>query len=84
MVNLGDEVKDLVSGFQGVAVARYQYLQGCNRICVQPPVNKDGKLSETATFDEPQLEVIEAQKVARQIAIPGGPDKYPPPAKYGG
>lgn len=78
MVNLGDEVKDTVSGFRGIAVASHDYLQGCTRICIQPKVGKDGKLPDIRTFDEPALEVIKAKKVIRkaQKKDPGGPEKY--------
>ena len=54
-IALGDTVKDSVSGFVGVAVAKTEWLNGCTRWTVQPPVDKEGKLPETATFDEPQL-----------------------------
>ncbi len=88
MIKLGDEVKDMVSGFQGIAVARYQYLQGCNRIGVQPPVDRDGKLPEMATFDEPQMEVIEKEKVVTGVfehdVVVGGPEKYMPSDRPGG
>ncbi len=86
MIKLGDEVKDMVSGFQGIAVARYQYIQGCNRICVQPPVDEDGKLPVTENFDEPQLEVVQKEKVVMQFIVPdvaGGPEKYMPSDRYG-
>ena len=33
--NLGDEVKDKVSGFKGVIVAQTMWLNGCARILVQ-------------------------------------------------
>ena len=86
MVTLGDEVKDKVTGFSGVAVARHMYLQGCNRISVQPPVDKDGKNQESCTFDEPQLIVITPQKVVAGEGSDsvGGPEKYMPDSRYGG
>lgn len=58
MITLGYEVKDRVSGFQGVAIGRHQYLQGCARISVQPPVDEKGELPESKVFDEPDLTVI--------------------------
>lgn len=78
MVSLGDEVKDKVSGFRGVAIARHIYLQGCNRISVQPKTDKEGKLPEAVTFDEPLLEVTKAAKVKGQEpeAPRGGPEKH--------
>jgi len=57
-VTLGDKVQDTISGFKGIAVAKHIYQQGCHRITVQPSVDKTGKLPESVTFDEPQLEVL--------------------------
>ena len=78
MINLGDEVEDMVSGFKGIVVARHSYLQGCARVSIQPIVDKDGRLPESRTFDEPQLKCIAVGKVKRQADFydPGGPEKY--------
>jgi hypothetical protein len=83
MVNLGDEVRDTVTGFSGIAVSCHTYLQGCNRITVQPPVDKDGKNQDTCSFDEPQLEVITPQKIKARSGsnLTGGPEKYVPTAR---
>lgn len=78
MINLGDEVRDTISGFKGIAICRTTYLQGCDRIGVQPSVTKEGKLPDHVWFDEPQLEVVKPKKAVRKTAEkdPGGPDKY--------
>jgi len=82
MIKLGDEVRDKVSGFQGIAVCKHIYLGGCDRISIQPPVDKEGKLPEAATFDEYQLEVVEKEKYKKEEKKkkppPGGPHYYPP------
>lgn len=57
-INLGDKVKDPVTGFTGIVVARTEWLYGCTRINVQPAVDKDGKMVEINSFDEPQLIVL--------------------------
>ncbi len=57
-IKLGQEVKDSVTGFKGIAIGRTTYLQGCNRILVVPKVNKAGELLDSVAFDEPDLEVI--------------------------
>ncbi|MBW2605922.1 MAG: hypothetical protein JRE28_16700 [Deltaproteobacteria bacterium] len=67
MVKLGDRVKDVISGFTGIAVAETKWLHGCCRICVQPPVDKDGKHQENQTFDEPQLEVLKTSDVPKIV-----------------
>ena len=64
-VELGDEVMDRISGFKGIAVARTVWLHGCERITVQPKVDKDGKRQDMETFDEPQMEVVEANGVLK-------------------
>lgn len=76
IVSLGDEVRDVISGFQGIAVARTDWIHGCIRINVQPAVDSEGKLPESVSFDEPQLEVITAAQVGenkKAIKDPGGP-----------
>lgn len=77
MVGLGDKVKDSVSGFTGIAISKHIYLQGCDRVSIQPPIDKEGKLPEIQSFDEPQVIVIKS-KVAKKKKgeKPGGPAKY--------
>lgn len=62
-IELGDEVKDVITGFQGIAVARTFWLHGCDRIVIQPPVKEDGKHPDNCCFDEPCVEVIKKAKV---------------------
>lgn len=73
-VNLGDKVKDTVTGFKGVAIGRTIWLHGCARITVQPEgLTKEGKLFDTQAFDEPQLEVIK-NKIKEGNHLTGGFD----------
>lgn len=59
MVNLGDRVRDEVTGFEGIAVCRATWLHGCIRINVQPEkLDKEGKVRTQETFDEPQLKIL--------------------------
>ena len=76
MITLGDLVKDSVSGFKGIAIARHSYLQGCDRISVQPSIDKKGKHPESITFDEPQLIILKKQIIKAGYRITGGVDKY--------
>lgn len=66
MIELGDKVKDPITGFKGTAVARSTYLYGCVRISVQGPVDKDGNVPEWVHFDEPQLENIKPKKAKKK------------------
>ena len=81
MVELGTEVMDEVSGFIGVAIAKHTYLNGCCRVTVQPKIDKEGKLPEEKTFDEPQLKVVSKKKIKGQNDT-GGPEKYSDVRRY--
>ena len=73
-INLGDKVKDTVTGFVGIAIGRTTWLHGCDRIIVQPEgLNKEGKIFENNSFDEPQLEVVGAKRVKEGGHSTGGP-----------
>ena len=58
MIGLGQTVRDKISGFTGVATGRAEFLYGCERILVQPKLDKDGKPQEADWFDEPQLDTV--------------------------
>jgi len=58
MIELGQKVKDPITGFEGIAVAKTQWLYGCTRFGVQARIDKDGKVPEAQWFDEPQLEAM--------------------------
>lgn len=75
---LGSKVKDKVSGYSGIAIARHEFLNGCVRYSVQDKINKDGKLPEEKWFDEGQLEVV-GKGVAIEPKKTGGPVNQNPP-----
>ena len=56
-IKLGHEVKDRVTGFQGIVVSVTHFLNGCIRMGVQRKYNpkKDEKTTEPDIFDEPDL-----------------------------
>ena len=57
-IKLGDRAKDKMTGFAGIVVAETQWLHGCRRLTIQPEKLKDGKVVESMTFDEPQLQLV--------------------------
>lgn len=60
-VNLGDKVRDKITGFEGIVIGITEWLWQCRRPIVQPAtLQSDGKPIDSQSFDEPQLEVIEA------------------------
>lgn len=63
-VNLGDKVKDRITGFEGIAISKTEYLYGCMRVQVQPiKLGKVGEPQDTRVFDEPQLEILKSAAV---------------------
>jgi len=58
-IELGDRVKDRISGLKGIVTGITDWLYGCRRISVQPEEAKDGKPIETFCVDEPQVEVLQ-------------------------
>jgi hypothetical protein len=75
--NLGDQVKDAITGMVGIIIGRTEWFNGCIRYLVQPEGMKDLMPVEGCNFDEEQLILVEAGKVAPQVRmeLPGNTDK---------
>lgn len=94
-VELGDRVRDRVSGIEGIATARTQWLNGCERWSISPRAGEDGKLPDDVWVDQQQVELCEKdpelffsvderpEKRLTRGAITGGPtssvDRMPQP-----
>ncbi len=76
-VKLGQRVRDTLSGQEGTAVARTEWLYGCVRITVQPEGSKNGRPYDLFTVDEPQVEVVEGSKSAPKARPRHGPRDDP-------
>jgi hypothetical protein len=60
--SLGDKVRDRITGFTGIVVARTQWLNGCIRLQIQPEaLDKDGKIPDVAHLDVQQCELVKAE-----------------------
>ena len=70
-MTLGKHYRDKVSGWEGTATARYEYMNGCVRIELSA-CDKDGK-PEGFVFDIQQIEEVEAAAVDVSSAQTGGP-----------
>lgn len=69
-VNLGDEVEDLVTGFQGIAIGRHIFLYGMPSVTVQPIIERYGYLPESEVFAETALKVVKAKsKLTKPIIV---------------
>ena len=78
--NLGDELKDIITGFSGIVVARSEYLTGCRHYGICPTaVSKEGKVPEWEWLDETRLELKRSKSIKKK-GPNGGPSFNPPEA----
>jgi hypothetical protein len=85
-IKLGSLVKDNITGFEGVATSRVEYLNGCVHVQIQPKtVGKDGKPTESQYFDEQRVELVKENvfKASKSSsATSGGPASVMPPRMF--
>ena len=84
MFKLGQRLRDRVTGFVGIATSRTDYLNGCTRYCLEPPIGKDGKMPKDGFFDIQQLEFVDdgilvKSKKSEPAKASGGPGRSTPP-----
>lgn len=73
---LGQELKDKVSGFTGIVCCRADYLTGCKHYSLQGKADKDNKMGTWESFEESRLEPTGASvdlSEPKQIKPPSGP-----------
>ncbi len=56
--DLGTKLKDAVTGFEGIATFRIQFLTGCDQYGINPGLNKEGERRAEEQFDENRLIVM--------------------------
>ena len=77
-MNLGDKVKDIVTGFTGIITAKTTFLNGCVRVSVQSDKLKDGIPTDPQWFDEPQVRIVKPNAVSEGSRDTGGPMPFLP------
>jgi len=74
---LGDRVKDVISGFTGIINSRSQWLYNCNTYGVKSETLHEGKIVDPQYFDEPQLELVDELVFENKRDTEGPCDKIP-------
>lgn len=74
-VKLGKKYRDKISGFEGTATGKYEYLNGCVRYELTASKLRDGKVL-AQVFDEEQLEALNGKK-PKLTSKSGGPRDTP-------
>lgn len=80
MIELGDRVKDIISGATGIVYGITEYLFGCKRIVVTPEAVKDGKPADTLYLDEPQCMIVQKHALNSSGVVA----EAPAPTRTGG
>lgn len=74
MIRLGEKVQDKISGLEGIAVSRTEYLNGCVQYGVMPKIKKGTTEIPSWNIDESQLVSLERPtKPKKPKSPPGGP-----------
>ena len=62
---MGEELKDTISGFKGCVVGRSEFITGCHRYLLQPKIHKKDKteLPEAVELDASTLKRTRTKKV---------------------
>jgi hypothetical protein len=74
IVELGDIGEDMITGYRGVCVTFSKHITGCDRITLQAPTDKDGKIPDAYGFD-----VTTVKLVKKNAVTPIGRDIEPLP-----
>jgi len=67
---LGDRVKDKITGLTGIMVGIAYWVSNCVRAAVQPETAKDGKAPDSVWIDMPLLEVVKKGVIPRPVMAP--------------
>jgi hypothetical protein len=75
-MKLGEKVRDKITGYEGIAYARTEYLNGCIRIGIQDRLKQDGTVPDMEWGDQSEIEVTKKEKQIKG-KDPGGPIPKP-------
>lgn len=79
MIELGDKVKCIYTGFTGVAVAKTEFINGCVQYEVVPSISKGkNEFPESIGIDEQSLKVVSKKKSPPKRSETGGRSRPAP------
>ena len=84
MIKLGSRVRDRITGFEGILIAKTEWFYGCIRLGIDAINLKDGKPIDTVWFDEDRVCEIESEKLEEpnSDSAPGGPQRESDQSSY--
>lgn len=79
--NLGDRVKEKITGYKGVIVCQSRYMTGCNRYAIQNEKLEGGKPADWIYFADEDMLVPAGNNINVQIEQRGGPVRMEAPQR---
>ena len=79
-IKLGSMVRDVYTGFEGIAIGKTEWLYGCTRIAIEAVKLHENKPVGLEWFDEQRVELVKpaAPEIATEsTARTGGPQRDP-------
>lgn len=73
---LGSKAKCKITGYEGMIIARTEWLYGCRRYVLQSQALKDGKPVDSHCIDEDALDLVVAAP-PHKVRDTGGPTPSP-------
>lgn len=74
--NLGDKLKDTVTGLTGIATQKCEMLNGCVQFYIQPSAKTSRDHSKGEWIDDQQLERV-SRGINRKVSNTGGGQVHP-------
>lgn len=78
MIEFGKKYKDKITGFEGVATGKAEYISGCNQALLAPTVGSDGALKDSQWLDVQRLEELPGKTIALDNGDAPGCDRAAP------
>ena len=78
-IKLGDEVKDVITGFTGIVTAETNYLSGARSLEVQKQISEDNKYPPSTWITENYLERVgdgvHVEPIKKELGFQAGEKK---------
>lgn len=82
---LGCFVRDTLTGFEGIATGRSEYMYGCAQVAITPDkLGPDGKPIQGEWFDEQRVALVDQRPIRvseTSTATSGGPQRNAAPIR---
>lgn len=76
-IKLGTTCTDIITGFTGIAISKVTHITGCDRYELQPKINAEGVVKESAWVDVNRLKVEAIEVIELKTNVEKGAGNVP-------